>query len=411
MVKAIIGATLIDGTEAGPLLGAVVVIDGARIAAVGPKARVNIPREAECIEAEGMAIMPGLIDAHIHVTMDGSTDPLKWTHLLTPFEAIQGVVNAGRLLDAGFTTVRDMGARGYADVAVKQAVEQGLVKGPRLLVSGHILTSTGGHADDYLRPDIDYRHEGVADGPDEMRRAARLQLKHGADQIKLMATGGVVGGVGQPSDAQLSLEEMAAAVAIAHRAGRRVAAHAHGSQGLKDALRAGVDSIEHGCYLDEEAAHMMIKQNVYLVPTLSAGYYILQHGLEGGIPDYAVRKAQDVWQHHLRSFRLAVDMGVPLAMGTDCGSPFNFAGQNAYELHLMVEQGMSPLQAIVTATSRGAACLGLSDQLGAIAPGKLADLLLVDGDPLADIGLLCDPARRVMVWKSGACDEKSSTSS
>jgi imidazolonepropionase-like amidohydrolase len=400
-LKAILGATLIDGTGAEPQPGVTVLIDGERILAAGPERGVSIPRDAERIAADGLTLLPGLIDAHTHVTLDGSADPLSWTQWSAPYEAILGMANARRLLEAGFTTVRDMGARGYADVAVKQAIERGLAPGSRVLTSGHMLTGTGGHADDHLRPEIAYRHDGVADGPDGFARAARLQLKHGADVIKLMVTGGVLSDLGRPGDVQLSPEEIAAAVAVAHRAGRRAAAHAQGLEGIKAALRAGVDSIEHGCYLDEEAVATMVARGVYLVPTLSAGHAIVHRGPAGGIPAYALRKAEDMWEHHQQSFRLALQAGVPIALGTDCGIPFNYAGQNAFELQLMVGQGMTPLQAIAAATGQAAACLGLADHLGTVAPGRFADLLLVDGDPLADVSLLADAGRRVMVFKAG----------
>jgi len=386
------GARIITDPDAEPLRDAAVLAEQGRIRAVGPTEELEgAAGEAEVVDAQGHTLMPGLIDCHVHLTLDPEPDP--WPQLNEPDAicALRAARNAERTLLAGVTTVRDMGAKNFVDVSLRQAIGRGLAVGPHLLVSGHCLVMTGGHGHYIGRQ---------ADGPDDLRRAAREQLRAGVDIIKLMATGGVLTPGVQPGAQQLEEAEMAAAVAEGHKAGRRAAAHAQGAAGIKAALRAGVDSIEHGIFLDPEAIHWMVERRVFLVPTLAAIHHILEHGVDGGIPAHAVDKSRACQEHHLRSFQTALTAGVPIAMGTDAGTPFSAHGDNALELELMVRAGMTPRQALAAATTQAARLLGLEKDRGGIREGMRADMLLVAGDPLADITVL----RRglVQVYKSGS---------
>jgi imidazolonepropionase-like amidohydrolase len=282
-----------------------------------------------------------------------------------------------------------MGEVGYIDVAVKKAIQKGLIVGPRLMVSGHGLSITGGHGDSHLAPEIVVTSKvGVVDSPDEARKAAREQLKHGADVLKLCATGGVMSEGTEPGAQQLSYEEMKAAIDEFKKLGKTSAAHAQGTQGIKEAIRAGISSIEHGFYLDAEAIQMMIDKGVYMVPTLVAVYGIVTHGVEAGIPEYAVNKARKAQEDHLDSFRRAKAAGVKIAMGTDAGTPFNYHGKNAFELELLVKAGMTEMEAIVSTTKSAAELLQMDHLVGTLEAGKLADIIAVDKSPLDDIAAL-----------------------
>ncbi len=392
--------TLIDGTGAAPRHNVTVLVE--RGCVVGVADGETVPPGAQVIDARDRTVLPGLIDAHIHICSDGNPNPMQRLKDLVPFTAIKATVNARLHLEAGFTAVRDAGAVGYANIAVKQAIERGLVPGPRMRAPGHGLTSTGGHGDSYFRPEVTIAREGVVDAPDEARRCARLQLKMGADCIKLAsATGGVMSDGDEPWAAQSTVDEMRAAAEEAHKAGKHCLAHAQGTQGIKNAIIAGVDSIEHGIYLDDEAIELLLKHGTFLVPTLAAVHFICEHGLASGIPEYGVRKAMAVRESHFASFQRAYRAGVKIAMGTDCGTPFNRPGRNAVELQLMCENGMTPMDAIVATTRTAAECLWLGDEIGTVEPGKWADLIVVDGDPLADIKVLQDHARIELVLKGG----------
>jgi imidazolonepropionase-like amidohydrolase len=261
-----------------------------------------------------------------------------------------------------------------------------------MLCAGHLICMTGGHG---------WPIGCEADGVDGLRRAAREQLKAGADLVKMIATGGVLTPGSQPGAAQLTLEELRAGVEEAHRAGRKAAAHAQGSEGIRNAVLAGIDSVEHGFFLTTEVIGMMVERGVYLVPTLTAARAIVEHGKKSGIPPSAVDKAMAAWQEHEKSFAKAVEAGVKVAMGTDAGTPFNEHGRNAQELVLLVEHGMSEAEAILSATSRAAELLGIADSVGSISVGKVADLLVVKGDPLEDIAVLTDPESIGCVYQAG----------
>lgn len=402
---AITGVRLIDGTGADPVERATVILDGERIDAVGPADAVKVPKDAAVIEAEGMTLLPGLIDCHVHVFGQWGYDLLRG--LMTPpsLSLLYAVPNVRVTVEAGITTVRDAGG---APAGVKMAIERGLFPGPRMLVSVSFLSQTGGHGDkmmpccidlgDTHLPDVPF---GVVDGEEAMRLKVRELLRAGADWIKLMTSGGVLSSADSPKHAQFTVGEIATAVYEAAAQGKRCLAHAQSTQGIKNAIEAGVASIEHGIYLDDEAIEMMLKRGVYLVPTLVAPEDVLDLAAErpGLLPDYAVNKSREVMATHRESFRRAVAAGVKVAMGTDTGVGPH--GGNARELGLMVEHGMTPMQAIVASTRTAAELLRLDDRLGTVASGKLADLLLVEGNPLEEIGALADAQRLALVLKGG----------
>jgi imidazolonepropionase-like amidohydrolase len=402
MKIALTGARLLDGTGREPVDDSVVVIDGDSIMQVGESRRVTVPSDAHRVDIQGKVVMPGMIDVHTHLYLGCETNPLSRLRDLTPFTAIRAAVYAQRMLEAGFTSIRDLGSWGFVCVALKRAIEAGLVPGPRMLVAGHAIYSTGGHLDLFLRPEIAVDRPGEADGPDEVRRAARSQLRAGADVIKLMVTGGILSSGDSPDDVQMTIDEMSAAVEVARGASKTVSAHAHGTKGIKDAISAGADTIEHGTFIDDEGIEMMLERDLYLVPTFVAGHHLAQEGLAGGVPAYAISKLEKTAEARQETFQKALAAGVKIALGTDCGTPFNEPGKNALELELLVANGMSPMQALVAATRGGAEVLGLSDRLGTLEKGKLADLLVTDCDPLADIAGLCDRSGMALIMKAGS---------
>lgn len=381
---------LIDG-NGNVLEDAVLIIEGTKIKDV-QKNNGHLPNGAEIIDMKGYTVLPGMIDAHMHLGGNGEPNrELAMLKELLPMTTLKAYVNVQADLMAGFTTVRSMGDRGFLDISLKKAIESGLVEGPRMKVSGQAISMTGGHGDRWLAPEVSVNGYGViADGPDEVRKAARYQLKMGADFVKLMATGGVMSEGDEPGSPQLTEEEMRAATEEAHKVGKKAAAHAQGTQGIKNAIRAGIDSIEHGIFLDDEAIQMMKDKGVFLVATLVAPYNIKKYGREAGIPEHAVRKTEEIISYHMDSFSRAYKAGVKIAMGTDAATPFNKHGENAQELVLMVENGVKPMDAIMAATKWGSQLLGMEEIVGTLEPGKEADVIAVDGDPLKDISFLKD---------------------
>jgi len=372
---------------------ATVLVEDEKIVKVA-QGGLTIPQNAQKIPLAGMTLLPGFIDAHIHICIDGSPDPintlLNESQTATTLKAARA---AQKTLAAGVTAVRDMGGINGIDLELRQAVNSGLIPGPRMLVSGRLICMTGGHGWQFGRE---------ANGPDDVRRAAREQIKAGADIVKLMATGGVMTPGVEPGSEQLTEAEMRAGVEEAHKAGKKTATHAMGTRGILNALRAGIDSIEHGVYLDEEAVAMMAEKSIPLIPTISALYFIETKGIEAGIPAYAVEKSIRVKPHHLESIRMAREAGVPIAAGTDAGTPFNLHGQNLTELKLLVDYGgFSPMAAIEAGTRVSARVLGLENELGTIAEGKQADIVLVKGNPLDNIDILLQSENIRLVMKGG----------
>lgn len=344
-------------------------------------------------DMSGKTVLPGLIDCHVHLALDGSPDPMSKILAMTdPMATMHMVKHGEATLRAGVTTVRDLGSKNFIDLQVRDAIDSGLVTGPRMICAGQMICITGGHG---------WQVGCEADGPDAVRQAARRQIKAGVDCVKFMATGGVLTRGSRPGVPQLEFEELKAGIEEAHKVSLKTAAHSQGPEGSRNAVLAGIDSIEHGVALGDETIEEMIKRNVFLVPTFSAPVNIQAKGTEAGIPKEFVEKSKRVQDEHIRSVFRARKAGVKIAMGTDAGTPFNRHGENPLELLHMTEFGVSPGEAIISATSRAAELLGLEEKIGTIAPGKVADLLVVEGNPLEDIRALTDPGRIVAVFKEG----------
>jgi imidazolonepropionase-like amidohydrolase len=384
---------LIDGSGA-VIEPATVIVREHRIAAAGPSRTISIPRGAMRVNGRGLTVLPGLIDCHVHLCWRGEADVVKATEQETPTETLlKASRSAAQTLQAGVTTVRDVGSRDHSIFALKNAIKKGLTPGPRIIGAGLAICMVGGH----LRRVIAKEVEGV----EQVRQVVREQIDAGAEVIKVIASGGVLTPGTSPDQPQMTLEELHAAVDESKQAGRKVAAHAHGASGMKNAIHAGVHSIEHATLMDQEAADLFEKHGVYMVPTLSALATTGACRRGCGIPDDALEKAKAMTKRHQSSFRQAHDRGLLIAMGTDAGTPFNHHGDNAQELERMVALGMSPMEAILASTSSGARLIGLETQIGTLAPGKEADLLLVDGNPLRRIDVLRDRRRLIGVMQAG----------
>lgn len=370
-----------------------VLIQGARIAAVGPDREMSVPRGSEAPDIRGMTVLPGLIDCHVHLCLGAEADVVRTIEREAPaLTTLKASRFARQTLEAGFTTVRDVGCRDHSIFALKQAITDGVLPGPRILAAGLAICMTGGHARFIGRQ---------ADGPVEVMRAVREQLAAGADVIKFIASGGVLTPGTSPECAQMTPEELEAGMAEARRAGRRVAAHAHGADGMKNAIKAGAHSIEHATLMDEEAAGLMREYGVFMVPTLSALATTAACGLSCGIPESALTKAKSMQARHEASFKKAARAGLNFALGTDAGTPFNYHGENGQELERMVALGMAPMEALLAATSAAATLLGLAHTLGTIESGKHADLLVIDGNPLKRVAILRDRDKLQGVMQGG----------
>jgi imidazolonepropionase-like amidohydrolase len=399
----IVGGTVFDALHGEVIHNGVVCIEDARITAVGPASAIGTGgRDAQVLDATGQFVTPGMMDCHVHLLSSGAADyAIRGLKELLPYTAIRGAANAKILLDMGYTTVRDVGAMGYGNIALRQAIEDGLVPGPRIYAAGHSLSVPGGHGDSYYRPEVLVQRDGLINGPEEARRAVRELIKMRSDLIKLLVTGGVMTDGSDVGVLQWAPDELQAAIAQAHQLGRRVAGHCHGAAGVKEAIRAGLDTVEHGTLLDEEAIALMKRRGTYYVPTLVAPFHICTGGTASGIPAYAVQKSHLVMDRHQESVRQAHEAGVKIAMGTDCGTPFNVAGKNALELELLTQNGFSPAEALMATTRVAAEAIGILDDAGTLEPGKWADIILVAGDPLADIRVLQQAERIICVIKAG----------
>ncbi|MFW5772568.1 MAG: amidohydrolase family protein [Phototrophicaceae bacterium] len=397
--------TLIDGTGGDPIPNGAVLIEDGRITAAGAQNSISVPAGAARVDAQGGTIMPGFIDTHVHIMFEYEN---PFISAQTPFSMrfYKAAHYMRKTIDAGITTVRDAGG---ADLGTKQAQQQGLVTGPRLMISTAPLGITGGHSDNWLPsgttmelfPAYPGMPSGICDGVAEVRKRAREVLRAGADVIKIMATGGVLSPTDHPEFVGFSEDELAAVVEEGRkRRGVKVMAHAQGLEGIKMAVRAGVHSIEHGIYLDDEVCDMMIEAGTYVVPTLLAPIAVVEMAeATGAIPEYGLRKARETIEAHRESIALAVKKGVKIAMGTDAGVMPH--GTNLRELGLMASCGMSPMDVIVATTKTAAACMEWDDQLGTLEPGKLADVVVSRTDPLQDLTSLEDTGNITLVMQGG----------
>jgi imidazolonepropionase-like amidohydrolase len=389
-VIALRAARLYDGRAAAPIRDGVVLVEGARIRAVG--AKLAIPAGATVIDLADATLLPGFIDSHTHVTGEMGANFLQTFYeglrRTVPEQTLRASLFARRLLDAGFTSIRNVGAGDWIDVGLRDAIAAGVVPGPRMIVSAHALGARGGHCDEGGFPEGTFGEEsgikdGIASGPDQFRDAVRYQVKYGADVIKVCATGGVLSLADSVDAPQVTQSEMDAIVDEAHRLGRRVAVHAHGAEGAKVAIRAGADSIEHGSFLDDEAIRMMKERGTWLVPTLLAGEYATKGPGAATLPPAVQAKAAAAMSKRSETFRKALAAGVKIAFGTDSGvSPH---GVNAQEFALLVAHGMSAQAALQSATLNAATLLGIDGETGTLEAGKAADIVAVAGDPFADI--------------------------
>lgn len=387
-ITVIKAGSLFDSRSGQVTRDAVIVIEDERIVAVG-HSDTAIPEGAQLIDLSSFFVMPGLMDMHTHL-VDNVERQYFSGYFQSPHRAtIGGVVHADRTLMAGFTTVRNLGASDYADVALRNAIDDGEVPGPRMAVSGPSLGMTGGHCDNNaLNSSFAERADGVADGPWEVRKQVRKNVKYGVDVTKFCATGGVFSKGDKVGATQYSLEEMQAIVVESRMSDRRVAAHAHGTEGIKLAITAGVDSIEHASFLDKEAVQMGIEHGTYFAIDIYNTEYTLEQGAANGVPEENINKEREVGTRQRQSFTLAVEMGAKVVFATDAGVYPH--GTNGRQFSRAVRFGMTPTQAIQSATSVSADLLGWEDRVGEVAPGMFADIVAVRGNPLDDISELED---------------------
>ncbi|KOF58192.1 MULTISPECIES: metal-dependent hydrolase family protein [Clostridium] len=382
------GATLISGTGSAAIKNSGLLIENNKIKKVSSADDFHLESNTTIVDLSGKTIMPGMINCHVHITMEPVGDPFaqKQSDATIAFHA---AANAKKYLKAGVTYVKDMGAPNFINIDIRDAVNSGLIEGTRILACGKCLTMTGGHG---------WQMGRECDGVDEVRKAAREQLRAGADFLKIMATGGVMTPGVEPGSPQLNQDEIEAAVIEAHKVGKKTSTHAQGATGIKNAVLAGIDSVEHGIYLTDEIIDLMLKKGTYLVPTLNAPYFIVENGIEAGIPAYMVEKSKRVIEDHTRSFQRAKAAGVKIAMGTDGSTPFNGPEKTAFELNLMVKAGLTPMEAIVASTKSAAELLGVDADFGTLGTGKTADFIVLNENPLLNIDTLMNVAE---VYKDG----------
>ncbi|MCB2101226.1 MAG: amidohydrolase family protein [Rhodobacterales bacterium] len=384
-----VGGRVFDGT--GTVLDdhGLLVEDG-RIARLAPAGEFD-GFAGDTVDTTGGTVLPGLIDCHVHLLFGAETDPRTALDKLSPSEAtLKALANARSTLAGGITAVRDCGGKNYMEFAVRDACNAGRFMGPTIRAAGRMICMTGGHGNSWGR---------VADGCDEVVKAVREQIHAGCDHVKIMATGGVMTPGVDPRDAHYSAEEMKVGVHEAHRFHKPTASHAQGTQGILNAVRAGIDSIEHGIYMNEDCLREMLEAGTYLVPTFAALLNIVNNA-HTGIPAFMVEKSLAVSEFHRASIRMYYQAGGRIAMGTDAGTPFNRHGENAKELGFMVDNGFTPADALIAATANAADLMRLEDR-GRIGEGLAADLLVVDGDPTADVTMASEAANHRAVYKNG----------
>lgn len=392
MAIAIQHVRLIDGTG-HTIERATILIRGSKIVAAGSSRTTTIPKGVTRLNGRGLTVIPGLIDCHVHLCLGGEPDVVATVESESPsMTLLKSARHARQTVESGFTTIRDVGSRDHSIFVLKAAIEAGILPGPRIVGAGLAICMIGGHAR-FIGQEV----EGV----EQVQRAVEAQLAAGAGVIKVIASGGVLTPGTSPDQAQMTMDELTAAVATARRAQKKVAAHAHGATGMKNAIRAGVHSIEHATLLDDEAGELMKQHGVYMVPTLSA-LSTTAAGRPGcGIPASALDKARAMTKRHQASFKKAHQSGLCIAMGTDAGTPFNYHGENAQELERMVAFGMNPMEAILASTAAAARLIGIHDTVGTLTRGRQADLVILDGNPLKRIEILRDRSKIMGVMQAG----------
>lgn len=395
MYKILNGGTIIDG-NGNRIEDGVLVFNGDRIESIGKKNDIRVPEPARHYDLSGKFILPGLIDAHIHLDLHGMPDTIHESMVEDKLRAIRASIEMGNTVRSGFTTVRNAGSANFIDIAVKKAVDENMIVGPRILASGKIICMMSAGSEYFKGL---YRE---ADGVDENRKAAREQLKEGADYLKVMATGAIMNPGGVPGAPHLDADEIRAVVEEGEKINKHTAAHAHGAEGIKNAIRAGVRTIEHGTLADDEALKMMVDNGIFLTSTLSSNFWMLYGREQNGLPQFMAEKAEEVAKLRRENLHRAVDRGVKVVLGTDAGTPYNYHGKNAMELIQYVELGlMDEMAAITAATKTAADAIGLLESVGTLSPGKFADCLVLHRDPIADITCLQSHENIYMVFKDG----------
>jgi len=405
---------IITGREDNTISRGAILIEDKNIVDIGSMGEVDIPSDAKIIDLKGHTIMPGLVDAHIHITGFRTMDYVKEA-LLVPYETFvaRSIRDLENVINAGYTTICDAGSK--ISLYLKQAVNEGIIKSPRIVASGYPISQTFGHGDIHYLPIelVDARTSNlrnpfptlICDGADECRKAARYALREGADFIKIFTTGGVASQRDRPEYPQMTLDEIKAVVEEAKRVGSFVHAHAEGSEGIKNALKGGVKVIAHGMYLDDDGINLLIEKNAILVPTLTIGDILLKYGSKHGLPEWAIRKMEEVHDTHLESIKKAYKSKVKMATGTDFFvgiKETELYGLNSMELKLFVDKvGMKPIEAIIASARNGAEAAGLSDKTGILEKGRYADIVVVKGNPLDNINILLDKNNIKMVFKEG----------
>ena len=386
------GATILDVTNGDLIKNHVVIVKDGRIDAVSPARSADIPKGIEVIDLQGHTLLPGLIDMHVHLTSGGGYHGYERLKLTDERRAILGVVHAKQTLMAGFTTVRNVGAGSFGDVALRDAINDGDIPGPRMLVSGPPIGITGGHCSDnnLLPPEYGISGEGVADGPWAARTAVRRNIKYGADLIKTCSTGGVLSKGTKVGAPQYTVEELTALIDEAHSRGLKVASHAHGAEGIINALIAGADTIEHASFIDDEGIRLAIENDAALSMDIYVTEYILGEGASAGILEESLEKERMTGAAQRSNFRKAVEAGATIVYGTDAGVYPH--GQNAKQLSRMTHFGMTPLQALQSATTVAAEVMGLGYEVGKIEVGYAGDFVAVEGNPIEQIELLEAPS-------------------
>ena len=396
MYTILTGATLIDGRGGQPVDKAVLLIKEGKIEAVGPENKVSIPDGAAVIDVHGKYLLPGLIDTHIHMDLHGMADTFQENLVEDKLRTLRTAKEMEETLRAGFTTVRNVGSVNYIDFAVKAGIEQGFIQGPRILTSGRIISITCSGTEYFAGM---YR---LADGPQECRKAAREQLKQGADLLKVMATGAIMNPGGVPGAPQLDVDEIKAVVNEGAKLGKHTAAHAHGAQGIINSVLAGVRTIEHGTMADDEAVAVMADNGTFLIPTLVVHDCWINHKKSQNIPKFMIEKSKAIEKLGQEALHKAIQAGVKIAVGTDAGTNFNYHGKNSGEIIALVKHGfMTPMAALESATRTAAEAIQMDDRIGTLEKGKFADCLVLEKNPLEDITILSDLQNITMVIKGG----------